>query len=100
LLRQLTLAEYTNTLSDLLSLSSPDTSEVPPDQAVDGYTTNVASNFVTQAYMDAYSSVASAVAARAITESFASIVPCLTQDSACASTFVQTFASVSSPPDE
>jgi hypothetical protein len=91
LLRQLTLAEYTNTLSDLLSLSNPDTSEVPPDQAVDGYTTNVASNFVTQAYIDAYSSVASALAARAITESFASIVPCQTQDSACASTFVQTF---------
>src|SRR5580658_2919078 len=29
LLRQLTLVEYTNTLTDLLQLTSPDTSEVP-----------------------------------------------------------------------
>jgi hypothetical protein len=91
LLRQLTLAEYTATVSDLLYLSNPDTSEVPPDQAVDGYTTNVASNFVTQAYMDAYSTVAGALAARAVNESYAQIVPCQTQDMACASQFTQTF---------
>jgi Protein of unknown function (DUF1592)/Protein of unknown function (DUF1588)/Protein of unknown function (DUF1595)/Protein of unknown function (DUF1587)/Protein of unknown function (DUF1585) len=91
LLRQLTLAEYTATLSDLLHLSQPDTSQVPPDQAVDGYTTNVASNFVTQDYMDAYSSVASAVATRVLNESYAQVVPCQTQDMACETQFVSTF---------
>ncbi len=91
LLRQLTLAEYTQTLADLLYLSNPDTSEVPPDQAVDGFTTNVTSNFVTQAYMDAYSTVAAALAARAIGESYANLVPCQTQDTACATNFVAAF---------
>jgi hypothetical protein len=75
----------------LLFVSNPDTTEIPPDQAVDGYTTNVLSNYVTQDYMDAYSSVASAIAARAINESYAQIVPCQTQDTACASNFVQSF---------
>jgi hypothetical protein len=91
LLRQLTLAEYTATLSDLLFLTSPDTTSIPPDQAVDGYTTNVLSNYVTQDYMDSYSSVASAMAARVINESYAQVVPCQTQDTACASNFVQSF---------
>jgi hypothetical protein len=91
LLRQLTLAEYTNTVADLLHLTSPDTKEIPPDNPVDGYTTNVASNFVTQAYMDAYSSVAGELAARVLTESYAAVVPCQTQDAACATTFVQSF---------
>jgi hypothetical protein len=91
LLRQLTLAEYTNTAGDLLHLAKPDTNEIPPDNPIDGYTTNVASNFVTQAYMDAYSSVASELATRVLNESYASVVPCQTQDTACATTFVQTF---------
>jgi hypothetical protein len=91
LLRQLTLSEYQNTVTDLLQITNPDTTAIPPDVTVDGYTTNVTGTFVTQAYMDAYSSVGAALADRAVTESFAALVPCATQDSACASTFVTTF---------
>jgi hypothetical protein len=91
LLRQLTLIEYTNTLTDLLQLTSPDTSNVPPDNPVDGYTTNVASNFVTQGYIDAYSTIAAALATRVLNESYAKVVSCQTQDTACETTFVQTF---------
>jgi hypothetical protein len=91
LLRQLTLVEYTNTVTDLLQLTSPDTSSIPPDNPVDGYTTNVASNFVTQGYIDAYSTIAAALATRVLNESYAKVVSCQTQDAACTTTFLQTF---------
>ncbi|HWZ88313.1 MAG TPA: DUF1592 domain-containing protein, partial [Polyangiaceae bacterium] len=91
LLRQLTLSEYGNTITELLHLTNPDTTAIPPDVTVDGYTTNVTGTFVTQAYMDAYSSVGSALADRAVTESYSALVPCQTQDSACAASFVDAF---------
>jgi uncharacterized protein DUF1592/uncharacterized protein DUF1588/uncharacterized protein DUF1595/uncharacterized protein DUF1587/uncharacterized protein DUF1585 len=91
LLRQLTVAEYANTTADLLHLANVDTSAIPPDVAVDGFTTNVLAAFVSDTSMDAYNSTAGTLGDRAVAESFAALVPCTTQDAACASTFVDQF---------
>ncbi|HVR63601.1 MAG TPA: DUF1592 domain-containing protein [Polyangia bacterium] len=91
LLRQLTLSEYRNTVGDLLQISNPDTTNIPADVPVRGFTTNTASAFIDQSNVDRYQSVGGALADRAITESFAKLVPCQTTDSACAGKFVETF---------
>jgi hypothetical protein len=91
LLRQLTNAEYRATVTDLLGLAAPDTTAIPPDVSVDGFTTNVAGAFVTEAHLDAYDAVGAALTARALAESYAKIVPCQTTDDACAKTFVAAF---------
>jgi hypothetical protein len=91
MLRQLTLSEYQNTMADLLQITNPDTSAIPPDVTFNGFTTNAAGAFVTEAHMDAYSTVGAALASRAVTESFAKLVPCQTQDMACAGTFLDKF---------
>jgi len=89
--RQLTLSEYRNTVIDLLQVANPDVTAIPPDVSMKGYTTNVAAGFVSERHLDGYMSVGAALATRAVTESFAKIVPCQTQDAACASTFVEKF---------
>ena len=91
LLRQLTLSEYHDTVIDLLQITNPDTTNLPPDVPVRGFTTNVASAFVDPNNVDHYVSVGSALADRAVGESFAKLVPCQTQDTACATTFVEKF---------
>jgi hypothetical protein len=91
LLRQLTLSEYQSTVKDLLHLAAADTSAIPPDVSVAGFTTNVTGAFVNDASMDAYNTVAGALAPKAVAQSYASLVPCATTDTACASTFIDTF---------
>jgi Protein of unknown function (DUF1592)/Protein of unknown function (DUF1588)/Protein of unknown function (DUF1595)/Protein of unknown function (DUF1587)/Protein of unknown function (DUF1585) len=93
LLRQLTLSEYQNTVQDLLRVANVDTSAIPPDVTVDGFTTNVTGAFVSETAMDAYNTVASALGDRAVAEAYATLVPCTTQDAACAGTFVTAFGS-------
>jgi hypothetical protein len=90
-LRQLNLGEYRNTVTDLLHLQNVDTTVIPADVSVDGFTTNVTGLFVSPAAMDAYNSTAVALAGRAVAESFSALVPCTTQDMACAGTFVDAF---------
>jgi hypothetical protein len=91
LLRQLTLGEYQSTVKDLLHLATADTSAVPPDVTVDGFTTNVTGAFVNETSMDAYNSVGTTLGDRAVAEAYAALVPCQTQDAACAATFVEQF---------
>jgi hypothetical protein len=91
LLRQLNLAEYRSTVGDLLHLANVDTSAIPPDVAVDGFTTNVTGLFVSDTSIDAYNTTGAALATRAVTESYAALVPCTTQDTACAGAFVDAF---------
>jgi hypothetical protein len=91
LLRQLNLAEYRNTVSDLLHLGNVDTSAIPPDVSVDGFTTNVTGLFVNDVSMDAYNTVAGALGDRAVAEAWAAVVPCQAQDATCAGTFVDSF---------
>ncbi len=88
ILRQLTLNEYTKTVTALLGIENPDVSAIPPDRTLRGFTTNVTVAFVTPAHMDAYMSVGTALAARAVKESYGSLVPCTTTDTACASAFI------------
>jgi len=90
-LRQLTVTEYRSTASDLLYLSSPNTTDIPPGNPVRGYTTNAASAFIDMSNVDKYQSVGNALADRAVKESYAKLVTCQTQDTACATTFVQQF---------
>src|SRR4029078_4112944 len=78
ILRQLTLGDYQRTVADLLQLSNPDTTAIPPDVSVEGFTTNVGGSLVCEAHMDAYASVGAALAARVISESYAKVVPCQT----------------------
>jgi Protein of unknown function (DUF1592)/Protein of unknown function (DUF1588)/Protein of unknown function (DUF1595)/Protein of unknown function (DUF1587)/Protein of unknown function (DUF1585) len=91
LLRQLNLAEYTRTVGDLLHLANVDTSAIPPDVSVDGFTTNVTGIFVSDTSIDAYNTTGAALSDRAVAESFAALVPCTTQDTTCAGTFVDAF---------
>jgi hypothetical protein len=90
-IRQLTLSEYNNTVSDLLYLKNPDTTRIPPDVPLKGFTTNVAAAFVSETHLDAYVAVGISLADRAIQESFQKLVPCQTQDTACAGQFVDSF---------
>jgi len=90
-LRQLTLSEYHDTVTDLLQITDPDTTNLPPDVPVRGFTTNVSSAFVDSNNVDHYVSVGTALADRAVRESYAALVPCQTQDTACATTFVEKF---------
>jgi len=91
MLRQLNLAEYGRTVSDLLHLTNVDTSAIPPDVSVDGFTTNVTGIFVSDTAMGAYYSTADALGDRAVNESFTTLVPCQTQDTTCAGTFIDQF---------
>jgi hypothetical protein len=91
LLRQLTATEYRSTVGDLLYLSSPNTTDIPPGNPVRGYTTNAASAFIDTSNVDKYQSVGGALAARAMSESYGKLVTCQTQDMACATTFIQQF---------
>jgi len=91
LLRQLTLSEYHNTVADLLGLSNPDTTNIPPDVPIRGFTTNVSSAFIDGNNVDHYVSVGTALADRAVKESYATLVPCQTEDTACAGTFIDKF---------
>jgi hypothetical protein len=91
LLRQLNLAEYRATVTDLLHLTNVDVSAIPPDVAVDGFTTNVTGLFVSDASMDAYNTTGAALANRAVAESYATLVPCTTQDATCQGAFVDAF---------
>jgi len=91
LLRQLNLAEYTATVKDLLHLANPDTSAIPPDVSVDGFTTNVTGLFVSDTSMDAYNTTGAALGDRAVAEQYAALVPCTTQDAACQGTFIDAF---------
>jgi hypothetical protein len=91
LLRQLTLGEYQSTVKDLLKLPTADTSAIPPDVVVGGFTTNVTGAFVNDASMDAYASVAAALSTRAVASSYAALVPCTTQDTACSTAFIDAF---------
>jgi hypothetical protein len=91
ILRQLTLSEYTKTVTALLGIQNPDVSAIPPDRTLRGFTTNVTVSFVTPAHMDAYMSVGTALASRAVKEAFSTLVSCSTQDTACASTFLDHF---------
>lgn len=91
LLRQLTLSEYHSTVADLLRISDPDTSDIPPDVAHHGYTTNAVSRFIDSNNIDKFASVAASLADRAVTESYGGLVSCQTQDMVCAESFVDTF---------
>ncbi|HVY26494.1 MAG TPA: DUF1592 domain-containing protein [Polyangiaceae bacterium] len=91
LIRQLTLSEYNKTVADLLYLKDPDTTRVPPDVSLKGFTTNVAAAFVSETHLDAYVAVGMSLAERAVQESFSKLVPCATADDACAAQFVDSF---------
>lgn len=91
LIRQLTLSEYSRTVADLLYLKEPDTTRIPPDVSLKGFTTNVAAAFVSETHLDAYVSVGISLAERAVQESFSQLVPCQTQDDACAAQFIEAF---------
>ena len=91
LLRQLTRAEYTNTVVDLFGLDDVDTTSIPPDRSIRGFTNNVGAGFVDEAHLDAYASVGAELAQRAIAEAYAGLVPCSTADASCAAVFVESF---------
>jgi Protein of unknown function (DUF1592)/Protein of unknown function (DUF1588)/Protein of unknown function (DUF1595)/Protein of unknown function (DUF1587)/Protein of unknown function (DUF1585) len=91
ILRQLTRSEYGHTVADLLSLPNPDIGAIPPDPQMRGFTNNVAVSFVDDQHLDAYASVGAALASKAIQSAYDKIVPCTTQDNACAASFIDSF---------
>lgn len=91
ILRQLTRSEYGRTLQDLLGLPNPDITAIPPDAQMRGFTNNVAVAFVDEQHLDAYATVGAALATKAIQSSYAKLVPCTTEDNACAASFIDSF---------
>jgi hypothetical protein len=92
-LRQLTRSEYGRTVADLLSLTDPNITAIPPDVAMRGFTNNLAVAFVDDQHLDAYSSVGAALATQAIQTSYGKLVPCATEDNTCAAQFIDSFGS-------
>ena len=90
-IRQLTLSEYRQTIVDLLHIANPDTTAIPPDVPMKGFTTNVAASFVSAIHFDAYFTTGMTLADRAVNEAYANVVPCQTQDATCAGQFVDQF---------
>jgi hypothetical protein len=90
-LRQLTPAEYRNTVGDLLQIANPDTTNIPTDPPVRGFTTNVTGYTPDSNHMDQFQLVGYALADRAMTDSYAKLVTCTTQDNTCASAFLDSF---------
>lgn len=91
ILRQLTRSEYGRTLQDLLALPNPDITAIPPDPQMRGFTNNVAVAFVDEQHLDAYSTVGAALTTKAIQGSYDALVPCTTEDNACAAQFIESF---------
>lgn len=90
-LRLLTRQEYQNSVNDLLGLSVSLVNSLPPENRVDGFDNNIGSNLMTGIRLEAFVSQAQALAAQALQTSYGRIVPCGTQDTACARQFIQTF---------
>src|SRR5689334_17008919 len=90
-LRQLTRSEYQQTVSDLLALPNPDITAIPPDREVRGFSNNITVAFVDEQHLDAYSTVAGSLATHAIAEAYGNLVPCATEDDACAASFIDGF---------
>jgi hypothetical protein len=91
ILRQLTRSEYGRTVADLLSLTNPDITAIPPDGQMRGFTNNVAVSFIDDQHLSAYASVGATLATEAIKSSYAKVVPCATEDNACAASFIDSF---------
>jgi uncharacterized protein YjdB len=90
-LRLLTRQEYQNTVNDLLGLKTSLINTMPQENRVDGFDNNIATNLVTSIRLEAFLTQAQSLAAQAVKSSFNAIVPCNTQDTACATKFIQTF---------
>jgi hypothetical protein len=92
-LRQLTRSEYGRTVADLLSLTDPNITAIPPDVQMRGFTNNLAVAFVDDQHLDAYNTVGAALATQAVQTSYGKIVPCATEDNTCAAQFIDSFGS-------
>lgn len=90
-LRLLTRFEYQNTVNDLLGLSVNLIHELPDENRVDGYDNNVAANQITGIRLEAFLNKAEELASEATTANYGQLVPCATEDNACATQFIQTF---------
>lgn len=90
-LRMLTRQEYQNTVNDLLGLSKDVFNSIPPENFLDGFDDYISENMVTSPRAEAFHDRAKELAAEAVKNSWSKVVPCSTQDTACATKFVQTF---------
>jgi hypothetical protein len=90
-LRLLTRQEYQNTVNDLLGLSTSLVGSMPAENRVDGFDNYFTNNLVTGLRVDAFHAQALTLATQAVAQSWNKIVPCGTQDTACAKQFIQTF---------
>lgn len=90
-LRMLTRLEYQNTVNDLLGLSKDLFSSLPAENFADGFDNYISENMVSAPRAEAFHDRAKELAAEAVKNSWNKIVPCNTQDTACATKFVQSF---------
>jgi hypothetical protein len=83
MLRLLTRREYERTVSDLLGVAAPDTSNVPVEPRVRGFDNNAAASVVTSRHVDEYVSLAEKLAVSALESQRARLVPCDGAQSGC-----------------
>src|SRR5260370_4942537 len=91
LLRQLAPAEYRNTVADLLQIANPDTTNIPTDPPVRGFTTNVTAHLPDGNRVDQFQLVGYALSDRAIYDSYAKLVTLQMQASTYANAFLDSF---------
>ncbi len=91
MLRLLTRREYQNTVADLLGVEAPEIDGIPIEPIVEGYDNDAHASVVTSRHIDAYMTLATEVAAEAVTADPGTLVGCMPADPDCARAFVQGF---------
>lgn len=97
-LRRLTRLQYDNTIHELLGIDASYADAFSPDEKIGAFHSNAVAP-VTELDVENYMTAAETIAAQAVAESIDTLVPCDaatvsgTEAEACASTFIESFAS-------
>lgn len=89
-MRLLTRAEYDNTVADVLGVSGNPSRDFPREPIVHGFDNHAKSLQVTDESVSRYLETAELIAADVVANRRSLVVPCATQDTACAETFIVT----------
>jgi hypothetical protein len=92
-IRLLTHLQYDNTVADLLGDTTRPSQQFPAENAVVGFTNNVAANQANPRLVEAYQTAAEALAATAVTSRLTMLAPCAdgTDNGTCGRSFIHDF---------
>lgn len=92
-LRALTRRELARTLTDLLHIdvATTDVQAMPVDPLVEGWENDASATVLTTRHLDTWLGLSRTLVTRALDEASDQLLPCTTQDSMCAESFVESF---------